>query len=118
MRRTHRNIPAPVTVLARRLEAYRSKPRRRRNLPEELWREAARLAAEHGVCRVPQVLQLNRDPAYTADADLAGRRTGGFPQGDRWPGEVKQGGAFHRPVFWSTDRIQKPAGARLESAGL
>ena len=60
MRRiTHRNIPVPVTVLARRLEAYRSSPGRRRNLPEELWREAARLAAEHGVCRVQQALRLN-----------------------------------------------------------
>ena len=60
MRRiTHRNIPVPVIALARRLEAYRSKPRRRRNLPEELWSEAARLAAEHGVCRVQQALRLN-----------------------------------------------------------
>ena len=52
-------IPASVRALARRLEAYRRKPRRRRNLPEEFWDEAARLAAEHGVCRVQQALRLN-----------------------------------------------------------
>ena len=55
----HQNFPEPVIVLARRLEAYRRKPRRRRNLPEELWSAAARLAAEHGVCRIHQALRLN-----------------------------------------------------------
>ena len=58
-RLAHQKFPVPVTALARRLEAYRRKPRRRRNLPERLWSEAARLAAEHGVCRIQRALQLN-----------------------------------------------------------
>jgi hypothetical protein len=52
-------LPAPLAALARRLDAYRNKPRRQRRLPEKLWAAAARLALEHGVCRVQQALRLS-----------------------------------------------------------
>lgn len=57
--RMRQKLPAPLAALAGRLEAYRNKPRRQRRLPEALWREAALLALEHGVCRVQQALRLS-----------------------------------------------------------
>jgi hypothetical protein len=57
--RMARKLPAPVAALVRRLEAYRNNPHRQQRLPEELWAEAARLAREHGVGRVQQVLRLS-----------------------------------------------------------
>ena len=106
MRRlTAQKIPTPVTVLARRLEAYRRKPRRRRNLPEELWREAARLAAEHGVCRVQQALRLNY-------LDLK-RRTEGLLK----EAAPKRGAAFVELRVPSCAAVPGVAVLELEGAG-
>ena len=51
---------APWTSLASRIEAWRrTRLRRTGAMPEELWREAAALAARHGVYRISQELRLN-----------------------------------------------------------
>ena len=106
MRRlTHQNIPVPVIALARRLEAYRRKPRRRRKLPEKLWSEAARQAAEHGVCRVQQALQLNY-------VDLK-RRTEAFLN----EAAPKAGAAFVELRVPSTSAVPGMAVLELEGGG-
>jgi len=48
-----------VTALGARIEAWRRTRPRRGAMPEELWREAAAIAARHGVYRVSQALRLN-----------------------------------------------------------
>ncbi|HNX05298.1 MAG TPA: hypothetical protein PKI32_07330 [Opitutales bacterium] len=53
-------VAAPWASLASRIEAWRrTRLRRTGAMPEELWREAAALAARHGVYRISQELRLN-----------------------------------------------------------
>jgi len=53
-------VAAPWASLASRVEAWRrTRTRRTGAMPEELWREAAALAARHGVYRISQALRLN-----------------------------------------------------------
>lgn len=61
MKRKDEGVAASsVTALGARVEAWRrTRLRRTGAMPEELWREAAALAARHGVYRVSRVLRLN-----------------------------------------------------------
>ena len=45
--------------LRRRFEGWRQSGRKGRKIPEEMWREAAELASEHGVNRVARSLGLD-----------------------------------------------------------
>jgi len=58
---TRRSPPpqAAVAPIKDSLDRWRSKRGRGRSIPDELWRGAARLAADHGVHRVSKALRLN-----------------------------------------------------------
>lgn len=59
MPRQRTRLSADIEALAHRLAAYRNKLHRQRQLPENLWAQAAVLARQHGLCRVLQALRLN-----------------------------------------------------------
>lgn len=52
------DVPAGMRRVYRRFERWRKSHVGRLPIPERLWRAAAELAREHGVCRTAQVLHL------------------------------------------------------------
>ena len=52
-------IPVELSDLGLRLERWRSSQKGRKRLPEEYWREAARLGERYGFDRVARVLRMN-----------------------------------------------------------
>lgn len=54
-------IPDDIEALRRRVETWRKIRTKRSPMPEELWSDAARLAAHHGYRRVARTLRINYD---------------------------------------------------------
>jgi hypothetical protein len=48
-----------IEAVRRRFEDWRGDPERSRKIPEELWRLAVNLAAEHGIWQTARALRLN-----------------------------------------------------------
>ena len=55
----HRDFPAALSQAQRKIEQWRERRRPRTRIPEELWREAAQLACEHGINRTARALRLD-----------------------------------------------------------
>ena len=52
-------VPARLEAGRRRFEAWRRTRKRGARIPERLWRAAAKLAGEYGVCRTARTLRLD-----------------------------------------------------------
>jgi hypothetical protein len=66
-------IPTAMRKVHGRFERWRKSHVGRLPIPERLWRAAAELASEHGVCRTAQVLRLEYGKLRRL-ADCAGSR--------------------------------------------
>lgn len=54
-------IPEDIEALRRRVETWRKTRTKRSPMPEDLWSDAAKLAAHHGHHRVARALRINYD---------------------------------------------------------
>ena len=52
-------LPRSVDTLRTRIEAWRRTRKRTSPMPAELWKAAATLAAEHGVCRIARAVRID-----------------------------------------------------------
>ena len=52
-------LPAALARAQRKIERWRQQHRPRARLPDELWREAAKLASAHGINRTARALRLD-----------------------------------------------------------
>ncbi len=52
------NIPVALSAACRQFDQWRSRHRKRARLPNELWRQAAALAREHGLNKTARALGL------------------------------------------------------------
>ena len=52
------NIPVALSTARRQFDQWRSRQRKRARLPQELWRQAAALAQEHGLNKTSRALGL------------------------------------------------------------
>ena len=59
MGRRRKKIPAVVAAVRDRIDHWRETRATRTRMPEELWRAAAEVAAEHGIWFVSRVLRVN-----------------------------------------------------------
>lgn len=59
MGRRRKEIPAVVAAVRERIDHWRETRATRTRMPEELWRAAAEVAAEHGIWFVSRVLRVN-----------------------------------------------------------
>ena len=67
-------IPNEMRRAHGRFERYRKAHTGRRVIPEALWKMAAELAREHGVCRTAQVLRLDYSKLKARTAALGAKR--------------------------------------------
>jgi hypothetical protein len=58
-RSVYGEFPAALSQAQRKIEQWRERHRPRARLPEDLWREAAKLACAHGINRTARVLRLD-----------------------------------------------------------
>ena len=56
-----RDLPVALRTARRQLDRWRSRHRPRARLPEELWRQAAALARQHGLNKTARALGLKYD---------------------------------------------------------
>ena len=103
----HRDFPAALSRAQRKIEQWRTRRRPRTRIPEELWREAAQLACEHGINRTARALRLD----YYA---LKKRAAAAARSGERAPEfvEILPGG-LSAPGPQCTIEVEEPGGAKL-----
>lgn len=73
-------LPAALSRAQQKIERWRQQHRPRARLPEELWREAAKLASAYGINRTARALRLDYYALkeHAAAAAEAGERAPGF----------------------------------------
>jgi len=103
----HSDFPAALFRAQRKIEQWRQRHRPRTRIPEELWREAARLACAHGINRTARALRLD----YYA---LKKRAAAAAESGERVPEFVEiMPGAMPASRPECTIELEEASGARM-----